>query len=82
MDDFITQQNLCWLYCPDSVINKASDFLKVMEGGCNAEEEKNAVGEFLLEIRKDLIQNEKLNSTQLTSTDFRLYNTNAGKILY
>jgi len=75
MDDFITQLNLCWLYCPDSVINRANDFLRAMQGGCSAEEEEKAVGEFLLEIRKDLIQNDRFNSTQLTSSEFSLYNT-------
>ncbi len=73
-DEFLKQVELCWMYCPDSVIYKAYQFLKMMETGDHTkEEEKKVMGEFILEIRKDLIQNKELRNTQLKPEDFILY---------
>ena len=66
MNEFFKQVDLCWMYCPDSVLNKAFHFLNMMKtGGWTKEEEENAMGELILEIRKDLIQNKEPGSTQL-----------------
>lgn len=53
---FLTQLNLCWMYCPDIVIQKAYVFIQMVhthkDRVYSTEEKEKAVGEFILEIRK------------------------------
>ena len=72
-DDFIKEGNLCWLYCPDEVIQKIYNFLskvKVGEGNTDAEKEI-AVGDLILAIRKDLISRKIVKQTNLKAKDFQ-----------
>ena len=73
--EFIDQLNLCWMYCPDSIIIKAYDFLLLLnperERTPTSEELLKAISELILEIRKDLIVNKNLKSTSLTANDYK-----------
>jgi len=72
-DDFIKEGNLCWLYCPDEVIQKIYNFLsKVKVGEVNTDAEKEiAVGDLMLAIRKDLISRKIVKQTNLKAKDFQ-----------
>ncbi|MCY4415847.1 MAG: hypothetical protein OXE87_06010 [Chloroflexi bacterium] len=74
-NEFIRQLQLCWLYCPDKVINKGYAFLATVETGAQStqEEKQRALGEFALEIRNDLLGNGFLvwKQTRLTWSDFQ-----------
>lgn len=72
-DDFIKEGNLCWLYCPDEVIQKIYNFLsKVKVGEDYKDEEKEvAVGDLMLAIRKDLISRKIVKKTNLKAKDFQ-----------
>ena len=61
-EEFLTQLNLCWLYCPDKVIHKAYHFLSHVETGARKsdEEKQNALGAFVLELRTDLLEGRPL----------------------
>ncbi len=74
-EEFLNQLNLCWMYCPDEVIQKGYKFLFMVHTGAedkytNAERAK-ALGDFVLAIRKDLIDREPLEKTELTPEDFK-----------
>jgi Pyruvate/2-oxoacid:ferredoxin oxidoreductase delta subunit len=72
-ESFLHQLNLCWLYCPDDVIQKAYKFLSMVhtdQKQPDTEKEK-AVGEFILAIRKDLLNRKPIRSTALKPEDFR-----------
>jgi Pyruvate/2-oxoacid:ferredoxin oxidoreductase delta subunit len=72
-ENFLRQVNLCWLYCPDEVIQTAYKFLMMVHTGQkqqDADKEK-AVGEFILAIRMDLIGRKPVKSTSLKSEDFK-----------
>jgi Pyruvate/2-oxoacid:ferredoxin oxidoreductase delta subunit len=73
-DNFLTQLNLCWMYCPDKVIEKAYAFLHLIHTDVNSSEEERdkAVGEFMLAIREDMLSREQLNETKLKPEDFRI----------
>jgi len=73
--EFLDQLNLCWMYCPDEVIQKAYNFLN-MERTENkdkffAKEREKAVGKLILAIRRDLIDIKPLKKTRLNSVDFK-----------
>ena len=72
-DGFLNQLNLCWLYCPDEVINKGYNFLSTVHTNNESkdEERERALGEFILAIRKDLIKREPLEKTNLEAKDFK-----------
>jgi len=74
-DAFIRELNRCWLYCPDSVIKKGYAFLeKVHVDNKYTDKVKElAVGEFILEIRKDLLPRRFgiLKRTRLDPKDFK-----------
>jgi Pyruvate/2-oxoacid:ferredoxin oxidoreductase delta subunit len=74
-DAFISQVNLCWLYCPDVVVTKAYKFLKMLDvsrdRNYSDEEKETAIGDLILEIRKDLIHNEPIEETVLKASDFK-----------
>lgn len=79
-NEFIVEIQLCWMYCPDEVIKKGNQFLDSMNpkiGEKSQEDIDRIKGEFILELRKDLIKMNKsifrflLNNTKLDSQDFR-----------
>ncbi|MEL7627052.1 MAG: hypothetical protein AAGU15_09365 [Anaerolineaceae bacterium] len=72
-ENFLRQVNLCWLYCPDEVIQTAYSFLMMVHTGQkqqDADKEK-AVGEFMLAVRMDLIGRRPVKSTSLKPEDFK-----------
>lgn len=73
-EEFLKQLGLCWLYCPDAVIQKGYNFLDhVLLGDSKPDEEKEqALAEFVLELRKDLLEERMWRrKTKLNSEDFR-----------
>lgn len=79
-NEFIVEFQLCWMYCPDEVIKKGNRFLDSMNSEIEVFEQKNTdnlKGEFILELRKDLIKMNKSllyifqKSTNLKAKDFR-----------
>lgn len=74
-DSFLAQLNLCWLYCPDVVIQKGNAFVIMvdMKQDHSDYDKEKALGEFILEIRKDLIKNKIFQNTRLKSSDFRIF---------
>ena len=66
-DEFLNQLNLCWMYCPDEVIRRAYRFLSMVHTGKehSDDEKEKAVGEFILAIRKDLINRRPLRGHSL-----------------
>ena len=71
---FLDQLNLCWMYCPDEVIQKAYAFIDSVhtERLSSDEAKENALGELILAIRKDLISRKVLSNTSLKPEDFRI----------
>ncbi len=74
-DAFLTQINLSWMYCPDIVIQKAYEFIHMVHTHSDRkysdDEKEKAVGELILEIRKDLMHNKELKKTLLKPEDFK-----------
>lgn len=70
---FLLQVNLCWMYCPDDVIRKAYEFLNTVstEQKSSDDEKERALGEFILAIRRDLINRKPLKATTLTPQEFK-----------
>ena len=68
---FITQTNLCWLYCPDDVIRTIHHFLEGVQAGQQiGDDEKSArLGAVLVAVRKDL----KGPGTKLGEKDVRTF---------
>ena len=75
-EEFLNQLALCWLYCPDAVIHKAYDFLDHVRVGVQRsdEEKEQALGAFVLEVRKDLLEERPWwrRKTKLNDQDFRI----------
>ena len=71
--NFLDELNKCWLYAPDQVIKKGYKFLETVHKGAEStdEEKKQALGDFVVTIRKDLLSRKVLSETQLTSKDFK-----------
>ena len=61
------------MYCPDEVINKGYNFLSTVHNDkkFTDKEREEALGEFMLAIRKDLIKREPLEKTNLEAKDFK-----------
>ena len=73
-DEFIQEFHLCWLYCPDEVIQKGNAFLdSVNEKKKHVVEPEIALGEFVLAIRQDLFR-DRCKKTQLQGNDFEVLN--------
>ncbi len=72
-EQFLNQLNLCWMYCPDEVVRKAYKFLLMVHTDKKYpdDEKEKAVGEFILTIRKDLINRKPLRKTELKPEDFK-----------
>jgi len=72
-EEFLNQLNLCWMYCPDEVIRKAYKFLLTVhtDDKYSDDEKEKTVGEFMLAIRKDLINRKLMRKTELKPEDFK-----------
>lgn len=85
-NQFIAELQLCWMYCPDSIIKKGNEFLLSMKETDISKEERQskidiAKGELILEIRRDLKLTGKFALmryiysiwplTKLTAADFK-----------
>ena len=70
--EFVQQLNLCWLYCPDEVIEKGYAFLNTINSAEKTLVEKQtAHGNFVVAIRKDLLSRKITRKTKLTSRDYQ-----------
>lgn len=69
--EFVNQLNLCWMYCPDTVIKKAYYFLSLLESGADKKAVERAVGDFILSVRKDILSGSAEKHTNLKPEDFR-----------
>ncbi len=73
--EFLDQINQCWLYCPDSVIQKGYAFLETVHTSQELSDtaKEKSVGELVVEIRKDLMPRKFgiLKQTNLKSDDFK-----------
>ncbi|MXZ92431.1 MAG: hypothetical protein F4W95_04260 [Chloroflexi bacterium] len=69
-EEFITQLDLCWVYCSDAVIRKAYRFVGTVKTGQTStdEEKKRAFKEFIAEIRKEIVR----DKSTLTWEEFRI----------
>lgn len=76
---FIDQVSLCWLYAPDEVIRYANNFFTTIHTSrkplANDEEKEKALGQFILEIRKDMLSRRLVSKTFLTDSDWKNYTT-------
>jgi len=74
---FVDQLRLAWLYCPDEVIRKSNAFLDTIKAGNPKPKEKQeeALGEFVLEARKDLMGKGWLwrKKTKLAPDEFKTW---------
>lgn len=72
-NQFIDQLNLCWLYSPDVVIKAGYGFLDTVHTDAikSEKEKEEALGSFMLEIRKDLMFRRITRRTELKPSDFR-----------
>ncbi len=76
-NEFIVELQQCWMYCPDIVIEKGNNFLTLLKEGDQAKT-NIAKGEFVLEMRRDLLRSSKLfksafkknMKTKLNASDF------------
>lgn len=79
-NEFIVEFQLCWMYCPDEIIKKGNLFLDSMNPEIvdrNQKEIDKLKGEFIVELRKDLIKMNKpicyhfQKTTKLQHSDFK-----------
>ena len=72
-EEFIHQVNLCWLYTPDEVIQKAYAFLDTVHTSANVQDKdkENAVGALVVAIRKDLLSRKMVRKTKLQASDYK-----------
>jgi len=73
--EFLDELNKCWLYAPDDVIKKGYVFLDAMKKGSGKtkEEREQAMGEFVVAIRNDLLSRAIVKDSKLSSNDFRIF---------
>lgn len=75
--EFLHQLDLCWLYCPDDVINKGYQFLQLIQDDNKATDNQriNALNEFVLAVRNDIYPKWWMifKRTNLTADDFKIY---------
>jgi Pyruvate/2-oxoacid:ferredoxin oxidoreductase delta subunit len=72
-EEFIHQVNLCWLYTPDEVIQKAYAFLDNVCVGTNSKDKdkEGAVGALVVAIRKDLLSRKMVKKTKLQASGYK-----------
>ena len=73
-EKFLEELNLCWLYAPDDVIKKGYNFLETVHVGARepSEVKKLAMGEFISEIRNDMLSDKIIETTSLSGNDFKI----------
>ena len=73
-DRFLRQLELCWLYCPVSVVRAGYAFMDLVTEGVRVEDEKRqqAVGTFLMAIRRDLRGWDWWTDRKLNPKDFQM----------
>lgn len=71
--DFVNQLNLCWLYCPDEVIQKGYAFLDTVhiEQVCSNKRMEEALGAFVATVRQDLLSRNLVRKTKLEGKNFK-----------
>lgn len=69
---FLEEYKRCWLYCSDDVIRAANAAMEAMveETSVPMEERLERIGEFVLEIRRDLLRRTLTRKTALTAKDY------------
>jgi hypothetical protein len=74
-DEFLQQVNLCWLYCPDEVIQKAYTFMDSVhtESTSGTEVSEKAMGDFVAAVRADMLTRKIVQRTSLKGEDFRRF---------
>jgi hypothetical protein len=79
--EFIDQLNLSWVYCPDEVVKKGTYILETMipnEVGLSKytnEEKVKAIGDFFVEIRKDVLNKNPNTKSNLKIEDYKSIGT-------
>ena len=73
-DDFLRKVDLCWLYSPDSVIQKAYAFIKTVHTDKKTSDEQKelACGELIQAIRKDMLRRKIVRRSKLRPHDFKI----------
>ncbi|NYT63159.1 hypothetical protein H0A66_12625 [Alcaligenaceae bacterium] len=74
--EFLNQLNVAWLYCPDDVIKKGYVFLETVHANAIQDDDakEDAMGAFVLAIRKDLLSRKLVQKTGLIPSDFKHLN--------
>jgi hypothetical protein len=75
---FFDEVTLCWLYCPDSVIRAAYEFLDKAQKGGGADEALIALNKLVVAMRRDLWSLWPLRRTQLLAADVKHYRVKPG----
>jgi hypothetical protein len=70
---FLNELNLCWLYCTDTVIRDAYQFLKSVETGTSSTLAETNFKTLMLDIRRDLLSRNTVTTTNLQPEEFRLF---------
>lgn len=79
--EFIDQLNLSWVYCPDEVVKKGTFVLETMipnDVGVSIytnEEKIKAIGDFFVEIRKDILNKSSNTKSNLKVEDYKSIGT-------
>ena len=73
--EFIRSYEKCWLYCPDKIVTALETFLQSTSDNENPKEMESALGECIMEMRKDLRSRRVFGSkrTKLTARQFMHY---------
>lgn len=74
-DEFLQQVDLCWLYCPDEVIQKAYAFLDSVhtESTSGTEVSEKAMGDLIAAVRADMLTRKVVRHTSLRGANFRRF---------
>ncbi len=73
---FFDEFYLCWLYCPDAVIEAGVRLVETIADGnpYTPDDRRAALGNFVLAIRKDLLSRKVVKRTELVPIQFRPFN--------
>jgi Pyruvate/2-oxoacid:ferredoxin oxidoreductase delta subunit len=74
VNDFLEEYKLCWMYCPDKVINKIHDAIStvmISEIEYSDEDKEIAFGELVVAFRNDLFSRKLFKKPKLSAKDFR-----------
>lgn len=72
---FLDQLDQCWLYCPDDVIKKGYAFIATVHTDkiSSDSDKEQALGEFVVAIRNDLLSHGFMRNSALKAEDFKSY---------